>query len=127
MRRAITIMLAILTLAPELPAKDKFDWGNVEKLKTGTLVLVVLKTGETLAGRFDSATSAELSITTQGRTYPGSQPVRDIDRESVRRIFRVRHSHNPPDPEKWMLVGTLGGAAVGAAAGGIYDATHKNP
>lgn len=118
MRRVLAILLSVVFFAPLLSARSSRDWKNVEKLKSGASVLILLWNGERLNGRVDRASRTELHLTTLD-----SQST--IDRSRVRKIIRIRGAELP-DPGHWMIRGALVGGATFGAWGGIHDAVHHS-
>ena len=120
MHRTLVLLIALLSISPQLLA-SKRDWHNAEKLKHGTNVWVDLKNGTTLSGRVEGVGDWGIQL-----SYPWDTGAPEkVARDDIRTIVRVRH-RELPDPQKWMAISTLGGAAVGGTAGAIYDATHHN-
>ena len=125
MRRTLTILFALLFIAPGLSARSKSDWANVEKLKPGTLVQVLLWNGEKLRGRLDGADDAGLWLTKMDRRNIRGGPRANVDRASVRKVVRFRQP-SLPDVGKWMFAGTLAGGVIGVVSGAIYDGIHHS-
>ena len=126
MRRVLVSLLAILSCVPGLSARDKSDWANVQKLKPGTPVAILLSAGEELRGYLEAADASGLRLTWLDRNGTLIASSHHVDRMSVRKIIRSRHSKLPQDPGRIMVVSTVAGGAVGATSGAIYDATHYN-
>jgi hypothetical protein len=126
MRRVMALLLVVLLLAPELPARDTTDWKNVMKLRNGTQVLVWLWNGHRLAGRVESVSDTGLQVATRDGTNPQASWLVGAERAEVRRIVRYRGEADLPDPERVMLIGTAAGIGIGGVAGGILDATGHN-
>ena len=120
MRATVVLLLTLLSVSPQLFA-SRYDWNNAEKLKRSTAVSVDLKNGSSLSGRVEAVGDWGIQL-----SYPWDTDAPEkVARDDIRRIVRVRH-RELPDPQKWMAISTLGGAAVGGTAGAIYDATHYN-
>lgn len=125
MRKAVAILVAFLLFTPALFAKSNHGWDHVEKLKHGTSVLISLWNGRLIDGRVDAVGPATLRIDTADPEV-GVGSLVEFARADIRRIVRLRHA-NLPDPQRWMLIGTLVGGGVGFTAGAIYDvANHEN-
>jgi len=118
MRRILTILFAVLFIAPGLSARSKSDWANVEKLKPGSTVLIVLSSGEELRGRLDGADDARLWLTKMDRRNIRGGSRQSVDRASVRKIVRFRQPRLP-DAGKWMFASTLAGGAIGVVSGAM--------
>ena len=92
---------------PNVPA----DWSAVQTLSPGEKISVRLKDGDSLKGRFDSASETDISFTHDGRKV-------SLKRDSIGRV-QVSRGRN-------RLKGALAGAAIGggtgAAAGGYLVA-----
>lgn len=120
MRRTFIALFIFILLVPELPARDNRDWENVKKLKPGTIVLVLLGSGENLSGEVEGVTDARLQLATIDRSTPQASWLREIDRATIRRIVLIRDVRLP-DSRKWMITGAVAGGAVGVTAGTIAD------
>jgi len=129
MRQAVAVLLAILLVAPELPARsarvrDTNDWKNVMKLKRGTSVLVSMWNGDQVAGRLDSVSETGMRVVAPDKSYGHWHE--DVQRPNVQRVVRLRGEADLPDPGRVMLIGTAAGIAIGGVTGGIQDATGHN-
>jgi hypothetical protein len=122
MRKTFVIMFAVLSFTPAMFAKSSHDWERVEKLKSGTPVLISLWSGRLISGSVDAVGADALRIDTADRDV-GVGSLIDFGRTDICRIVRVRRTSSP-EPQRWMARGALIGAGVGFTAGGIYDATH---
>jgi hypothetical protein len=126
MRRALTAVLVVLLVVPELSARSDHDWENVKKLKRGATVEVLLSSGENIRGEVDGVSDTGIQIATAGGNIdPRVGWLRDVDRASVRRIVRIRRT-NLPDSKRWMIVGAVAGGAVGVTTGAVGDIEHGN-
>jgi hypothetical protein len=126
MRRVLVSLLAILFSVPGLSARDKSDWANVQKLKPGTPIAILLWAGEQLRGHLKAADASGLRLTWLDWNGTLISPAHYVDRMFVRKIVRFRHSKLPQDPGRIIIISTVAGGAVGATSGAIYDATHHN-
>jgi len=122
MRKPVLMLLAVLTFTPALFAKSHHDWEHVEKLKPGSSVVVFLWNGRHIGGSVDRVGLASLRIDIADPEV-GVGALEDFNRAEVRKIVRVRRP-NLPDPQRWILIGTLAGGGAGFISGAIYDATH---
>jgi hypothetical protein len=122
MRKALVIMFAVLLFTPALFAKGKHDWEHVEKLKSGTPVLISLWSGRLVSGSVEAVGPDTVRIDTADPEV-GVGSLIDFARTDIRRIVRIRRP-NLPDPQRWMAMGALIGGGVGFTSGAIYDATH---
>jgi hypothetical protein len=122
MRKALSILFAVLLFTSTLFAKSNHDWKHVEKLKPGTTVLISLWNGRLVSGSVDGVGPAALRIDTADPDV-GVGSLEEFDRADIRRIVRTR-GRNLPDPERWILIGTLLGGGVGFTSGAIYDLAH---
>src|ERR1700690_2461547 len=122
MRKAFVVLFAILAFTPALLAKGNHDWKHVEKLRPGTTVLIALWNGRLVNGSVDTVGPSSLRIDTADPDI-GVGSLEDFGQADIRRIIRVRRP-NLPDPQRWVLIGSLVGGGVGFTAGAIYDATH---
>jgi hypothetical protein len=123
MRKAIAVLLLVLLLAPELPARNKSEWEEVEKLKPRTPLVIFLWSGEELHGRLITVSDTGLHLSTPGRISPGAGGVLEVERTSIHRIKRLCEP-KLPNPGRWMVTSTLAGGAIGLTAGAISDGTH---
>jgi hypothetical protein len=121
-RRAIAVVLAILLAcgAPRAWARDVHDWENLQKLKPGTPVQVLLKSGGGLNANFEVASDTSVQVI----MLDGSG-ANDVPRNNVKSITQL-YIYPPPGPnaQKWVLVGAGAGAVTGAAIGGARDLSH---
>jgi len=125
MRRTLTILLIVLLLAPEVPARGNGDWENVKKLKRGTDVEISLWSGENLNGKIQDVNNTGLQLAAADRSSPGIGWLRDVDRASIRTVVRFRRPYLP-DGKRWMVTGAVAGGAIGAAGGAVSDVAHGN-
>jgi hypothetical protein len=122
MRKALVIMFAVLLFTPALFAKGKHDWEHVEKLKSGTPVLISLWSGRLVSGSVDAVGPDTVRIDTADPEV-GVGSLIEYGRTDIRRIVRVRRP-NLPNPQRWMAMGALIGGGVGFTSGAIYDVAH---
>lgn len=122
MHKAFVILFAVLSFTPALFAKSNHGWEHVEKLKPGTAVLISLWNGRLVSGSVDAVGPAALRIDTADPDV-GVGSLEEFDRADIRKIVRTR-GRNLPDPQRWMLIGTLVGSGVGFTSGAIYDVAH---
>jgi hypothetical protein len=122
MRKSLVIAFAVLAFTPAVFAKSHHDWQRVEKLKSGTPVLISLWSGRLISGSVDAVGPGTVRVDTADPDV-GVGSLIDFARADIWKIERVRRS-NSPDPHHWMAMGALIGAGVGFTAGGIYDVTH---
>jgi hypothetical protein len=122
MRKAFVILFAALVFTPALFAKSKHDWECVEKLKSGTPVLISLWTGRLVSGSVDAVGPDAVRIDTADPEF-GVGSLIDFSRADIRRIVRIRRP-NLPDVNRWLLTGVLVGGAIGLTAGAIDDIAH---
>jgi hypothetical protein len=124
-RQFLAIILAALLAAPALPARDIHDWANLKKVKLGTPVHVQLWTGETLGGELDAVSDSTVRLSVADSSAPQAGWSRTVDRASIHRVARVRHT-DPPNPNHWLIGGAVAGGIAGIAAGAVQDAKHGN-
>ncbi len=117
--------VTVLLFSPELFARDKHSWEQVEKLKPGSSVLVSLWNGDILSGHVVGVSSTGLRLSSFYPPGPGISQEPKIDRAAIKRVVLLR-GNKLPDPGTWMLAGTLIGGGVGVTAGAIQDATGRN-
>jgi hypothetical protein len=123
MRRTLAVVLAVLSIAPGLPARTKHDWDNVMKLKSGAPVLILLWNGDWLDGRIETVTDAELQLDTSATANARTGWRQPITRASIRRIVRLReHESHVPSPNHLLGAGALIGGVTGITIGAIADA-----
>lgn len=120
MRRTLTALLIVLSLAPELPARANRGWEDVKKLRAGTSIEIWLWSGENLWGEVDDVSDLGLRVIMVSRTHTRLGP-RQVDRGTIKRIAIFRKPHLP-DPERWMLTGALAGGGIGLTEGVVSDA-----
>ncbi|HEX5424232.1 MAG TPA: hypothetical protein VFW94_11835 [Candidatus Acidoferrales bacterium] len=126
MRRVIAAVLAILLLCPGLPARDIQKWRNVEKLRRGTTVVVVLCNGGEINGQVEFATDSAVQVAAFNTDAYETSSIQTIDRTSIRRVIRVRAALYVPDQQRWGAIGAVGGGTAGALSAGISygDGAH---
>ena len=122
MRKAFVIAFAVLSFTSALFAKGNHDWNHVERLKTGTPVLISLWSGRLISGSVDAVGPDAVRIDTADPDV-GVGSLIDFGRADIRRIVRVRRT-DLPDPARWMAMGALIGGGVGFTSGAIYDIAH---
>jgi len=121
MRQILAVLLAALLAAPALPARDNHDWANVEKVKLGTHVRVLLWSGENLGGELDAVSDSTLRLSVADSSAPQSGWSRTLDRGSIHRVSRARRN-DPPNPHPWLIGGAVAGGVAGVAVGAVQDA-----
>lgn len=126
MRRVVAAVLAILLLCPGLPARDIHKWRNVEKLRRGTTVMVVLWDGSELNGQVQFATDSAVQVAASNTDAYETSSIQTVDRRSIRRVIRVRAALYVPDQQRWGVIGAVGGGTAGAMSAGISygDGAH---
>ncbi|HEV2206029.1 MAG TPA: hypothetical protein VGR36_05790 [Candidatus Acidoferrales bacterium] len=124
MRRVLTALLVALLLCPDLPARDVHQWRNVQKLKRGTPVQVVLWNGTDVYGRIHSVSANGIEVSVPDSVTAKSNWIQAVHRPSVREVVRRSGQMYLPDPHRWMIAGAVAGAAGGVASGAISDARH---
>ena len=107
--RIFALALALLTLSPAVSAQQRQgsggDWSAVQALGQGEKIVVRLREGDRLSGRFESATDLLLNFRHDGRTV-------SLNRESIQRVQLNRG--------KSRLNGALLGAGIGAGGGAAF-------
>lgn len=119
MRRVLTALLVVLLLCPDLPARDIHKWQNVEKLRRGTTVDVVLWNGGEIKGEFEFATDSSVQVAASNVDAYDPRSIQTIDRASIRRVIRLRAALYVPNEHLWGAIGAVGGGAAGALSAGI--------
>lgn len=119
MRRALAAVLAVALLCPDLPARDIHKWRNVQKLRPGTTISVVLWNGGEINGQFEFATDSAVQVAASNVDAYNASSIQTIDRSSIQRVVRLRSTPYVPDERKWGAVGAVGGVGAGALAEGI--------
>lgn len=119
MRRVVAAVLALLLLCPALPARDIHNWRNVEKLRRGSTVKVVLWNGGEIDGRIEFATDSTVEVDASNVDAYDAHSIQTIDRTSIRRVIRLRGAVYFPDERRWGAIGAVGGGAAGALSAGI--------
>jgi hypothetical protein len=114
LKRLLTIVLGLILMPGLLFAqKNLADWGNVEKLKSGTKVIVTTKKGMEFAGEKRQTTDDTLFMDV---ALPG-QGTRTISlpREEVAEVRKRKSRGMMP------LIGAAIGVAAGVAIGSTAD------
>lgn len=119
-RYVVLALLAVLILSRVLPASDRRDWANVERLKPGTAVAIEDWNGSYLHGQIESANDAGLVLVGQ---YPNPHPglARTIGRDLIWKVRLTPKAPALPNIQKCAVVGAVVGGVAGAA-GGAADA-----
>jgi hypothetical protein len=115
-RRIFVILLGVLLIVPELPAKTSDDWTKIAKLAWDTPVLMELWSGQEYVGRFHSADDRFLRLKVRNGSG-GPVEIREFSRLQVRIVERLEGTQH--DPYAFLRGGQLIGAAGGAIAAGI--------
>lgn len=131
---------------------DKNDWGNVQKLSTGTSLKIKLKSGEKIEGRIVSTTADLISFSVKnGATNPREvrkEEISEIRRKSAARtatycallgagglflggaagygIGEVSNADGPISDYTGMVVGVAAGAVMGAILGSKGVLVYKS-
>ena len=72
MRRALIALLVFALCVPEVQARNSRGWENVEKVKRGTPLLILLRNGEFVSGNLESVSDSDLRVATPDRSVqPG--------------------------------------------------------
>ena len=82
-RRIFVILLGVLLIVPELPAKTSDDWTKIAKLAWDTPVLMELWSGQEYVGRFHSADDRFLRLKVREGSG-GPVEIREFSRPQVR-------------------------------------------
>jgi small nuclear ribonucleoprotein (snRNP)-like protein len=136
-----SVFLVLLTLGPSAFGQSSNDWNSLNNLPPEFRLIVELKGGRRLKGKFEGFEPNSLRIRTDGKSI-------NIGRDEVSRVYRgekrsrvrsaligagiglgvgvavgVLHERNSTDPDglagvAGVLYGVPAGAAIGAAAGG---------
>jgi hypothetical protein len=127
MRPTFFVLVVALLLVPECFARNRSDWKNVQRLKPGSEIMIVLSDGRHTEGCVRSATDSKLEIVVPGGSYPAGGRDQNLDRRDIEKIMRV-HTHDPfaPDPKLVLALAVAGGAVIGTTVGAIGDAEHGN-
>jgi hypothetical protein len=126
MRRICAALLVVLLLSPDLPARDVHQWQNVEKLKRGTPVLILLQNGTEITGEVETVTDSAVEVAVPDSANYQVAWIQTIQRPTIRRITRTPGRPHLPNPGRWMLVGAVAGGAAGVASGAVSDARNGN-
>jgi hypothetical protein len=102
-RLAVTYLAAVASLF----AADTAQWTNLNELRKGDRIGIVLADMKRIEGRFDSATDATLTIVSDQAVI--------LSKDQVVRVYRR--------PRLSRIARTLLGAGIGAAGGGVVDGT----
>jgi hypothetical protein len=117
-RRTLAVLFTVLLFSPHLPARTHHDWANVEKLRPGTEVRILLWSGGNLSGHVYNVSQSGLQLASCFPPQTSGSWLHTIDRATIRKI--VSNSEPKlPDPGKWMAVGAVAGGLVGVTTGGF--------
>jgi hypothetical protein len=101
----LTLTFMLSQAAPasaQTATQASHDWTAVQSISPGRRIVVRLKEGDRLTGRFDSATDIAINFTHDGKKI-------SLTRDSIQRVQLDRGTNR--------LKGALVGAAIGGAAG----------
>uniref|UniRef100_Q01R30 Glycine zipper 2TM domain-containing protein n=1 Tax=Solibacter usitatus (strain Ellin6076) TaxID=234267 RepID=Q01R30_SOLUE len=104
MMRHLPIIAFLFSLA--LHAQDA-QWANLKSLRKGDRVGVIRTNQKRVEGRFDSVTDSRITLQADSEV--------SIEKSDVVRVYEP--------PRHGRLFGTVLGAAIGVAAGGVMDGT----
>jgi hypothetical protein len=114
-RLPVAFLVLLLTPVFVFAQKNLSDWGNVEKLKPGTRVIVTTRKGREFFGEKRQTTDDTLFMEI---SLPGSGTrVISMPREEIGEVRKGK--------SRWML--PLIGAAIGVAAGVAIGSTADHP
>lgn len=116
-RRIFAVLMSVLFFVPELPAKARPDWSEVEKLKQRSMVRVFLWDGRQVIGEFESADAGVLKIAVYADPEIRIGSEREFQRAQVRAVYRTPRSQ--ANPEKYLKTGIVVGGVGGAIVGGV--------
>jgi hypothetical protein len=126
MCRTAAILVLMLVLAPVTRAGVSRSWNNVEKLKPGAPIAVMLWNGGKIRGLLVSAGDRGLRIDVYARFPVGTSRVRDVSRRNIRKIVLVRAEQNLPGPASWAKRGAMVGGAAGVGLGVHDDIKYRS-
>jgi len=119
MRTALALLILLLATTLNCSAKDLSDWAEVQKLKTGTEVLVVDTSGNRVDGYVTSVSQNELRVNAMAGNQPGLLSPAVFARAVVGEVYKVGKKYDRRLGAKNLIlasgVGLLGGIAIGAA------------
>jgi hypothetical protein len=119
MPHRLIVALTLLLLAPALAASTRHTWDDAKSLPPGTRVIVQLWNNENLRGRVESVSDTGLIVKTISRQIALDGRTRAIDRDLVRKIYRIHKQPHYPDARKCILTIMLIGAGAGALDQGV--------
>jgi hypothetical protein len=108
---ATTLVLPIEGVAQQSASAN--NWAAITTVRSGEKLIIELKTGKELKGKFGSASETAVTLVRGKNTE-------DINRSDIRKVYR----ENGVSATKSTLIGTAigggSGAVLGAAAGGCH-------
>lgn len=126
MRHSLATTFVLLLLCPGVLARDIHNWGNVTKLKRGTPVLLVLRSGRDVTGQIESLTDSTVQLGVPDSDNYQAGWIQTIERTAIRKVVRMRRPLYYPDTQHWIVAGALVGGSAGVASGAISDIRHGN-
>jgi hypothetical protein len=115
-KMAAAFLVATVLCGTALAGDNLNDWGNVEKLKAGSKVIVSTVRGQVIEGEVRAVTDDSLFLEVQLHFDNWQNVV--LNRRDIVEVRQRRSRHLQT------LIGGLAGVAVGAAIGAGYDAAH---
>jgi len=119
MRTALAVLTLLLATTLNSSAKDLGNWAEVQKLKTGTEVLVVDTFGNRVDGYVTSVSQDELRVNALAGNQPGLLTPAVFARAVVGEVYKVGKKFDRRLGAKNLIlasgIGLLGGIAIGAA------------
>ena len=85
--------------------------------------MVLLWGGGQISGRIQTADDSGMRLIPFGWSN-GGRSLRAVERAEIQKISTI-HQHRLPDPQRWMIIGTIAGGAIGAPAGAMSDANNR--
>ena len=116
MRRTICILVSFCLFVSPLYARPKPSWGRLERLKSGSPLLIKFSDGVTLEGHFVSAYDGGLTVGVVGDADAQVYFERHFERAAIWQIILIREDTGSPNLTKCGLIGGGIGALLGGAA-----------
>ena len=125
-RQFASVVLIVAALSPSISVSAQGsgapqttgNWSAVSSVPTGDRLIVKLKSGQTVEGKFSAVSDSSLSLSVKGK------PV-DVKRDEVFSIYHVTKKSTTKATLIGMGVGAGAGAAIGLAGSSSGDSFDK--
>jgi len=126
MRFALAVLTLLIVVNVKAAAKDVTDWREVQKLRAGTEVRVVDKSGNVVDGYLTSVSPDELKLNALVTNLPGLSTPAVFPRRDVREIYKLGKKYERHLSGRNLILASTIGMAGGIAIGAAVDHGYPN-